>query len=122
MSAPALFLTPYERLIRDADGGFGHRLAGDLERAAADLRLMTEPLMPTIVNTYLYATTGSDEERRAAVDAWAARHHVPAGWSETSGWYCARVATDTMTVMAIAVSESEFPAPRDGSPLRGVAA
>ena len=85
------------------DGGLSARLAIAHEKTATELRNLPETLMPVAPNQYFFAMVGTAEERRAAVDAWAARHHVTATWQLGLG-YCAHVPGEiTMTAMALPV-------------------
>ena len=94
----------YANRERDADGGYTATLAVTHEKIAADLRAHTGDLMPVAADQYLFATKGTDEDRRAAIDAWAAEHHVTAGWDDQFG-YCAKVMFGPMSEVAVAVTE-----------------
>jgi hypothetical protein len=87
----------------DEDSGLAARIAVAHEKTAAELRNLPENLMATpAAPTYLFAMTGTAEERRAAVDAWAARHHVTAGWELGIG-YSARVQNGPSAWLAMAL-------------------
>ena len=86
----------------EEDGGLAGQLAADRERIAAELRNLPEPLMPAAHDQILLAMAGTAEERQAAVDAWAARHHVTATWVLGLG-YCARVPLAKSDLLAVAL-------------------
>lgn len=93
--------TPGESRQRDADGGFGLSTAIAHKLMADECHDLPENLIVASVNQYFFATLGTVEDRHAAVDAWAARHHVEAGWNTELG-YCARVFIGSSSMMAIA--------------------
>ena len=94
--------TDWQRGQHDEDGGLALQLAADRERIAAELRHLPEPLMPAAHDQILLAMAGTAGERQAAVDAWAARHHVTAGWVLGLG-YCARVPLAKSDLLAVAL-------------------
>ena len=100
--------TDRERRHHTADGGFTAALAIAHQVIAAECRDLPEGLLAAGANQYFYAVTGTIEERHAAVDAWAARHHVPAGWNSDLGYYCARVSLGASSMMAVATPVSEM--------------
>jgi hypothetical protein len=95
----------------EADGGLSARLAVAHEHAATEVRNLPENLMPATVAQHFYAMQGTAEERRAAVDAWAARHHVTAKWLPGAG-YCARVDDGPLSMIALALG-TDAPAEPD---------
>ena len=94
----------YSNQERDADGGYTATLAVYHEQIARDLRTKTGDLMPVAADQYLFAAKGTDDDRRAAVDAWAADHHVTAGWDDRFGYH-AKVMFGPMSEVAIVVRE-----------------
>jgi len=94
--------TGWQRCQHDKDGGLSARLAVAHEHAAAEVRDLPETLMPATASQHFFAMTGTPEERRAQVDAWAARHHVTAGWVPGMG-YCARVEDGPLSMIALAL-------------------
>lgn len=94
--------TPHERGLRDDDGGHAARVAIALDKAAAETRHLPERLMAHAVTAHFYAASGTAGQRRAEVDAWAARHHVKAELLPGAG-YVARVYDGALTMLAVAV-------------------
>lgn len=115
--------TDWQRRQHAADGGYAASLAVGHEKAAAVLRNLPPDLTAVATEQYAYAVTGTDEDRRAAVDAWAKAHHVPAAWHPLLG-YAARLQCGPLAVVVIAAPVSaDVPAPREDSPqLEAVAA
>jgi hypothetical protein len=105
----------------DNDGGLSATLAVDHEKIAAELRNLPEPLMPAVHGQYLFAMTGTAEERHAAVDAWAARHHVTAKWELGVG-YCARAPLGRSEMAALALPVVTGYAPEASEPELAVSA
>ena len=102
--------TGWQRCQHDKDGGLSARLAVAHEHAAAEVRDLPETLMPATASQHFFAMTGTPEERRAQVDAWAARHHVTAGWVPGMG-YCARVEDGPLSMIALALGINAPAAP-----------
>jgi len=96
-------MTPWAQAQHD-DGGYTATLAVTHEKIAADLREHAGDLMPVAADQYLFATKGTDEDRRAAIDAWAAEHHVTAGWDDRYGYH-AKVMFGPMSEVAVAVTQ-----------------
>ena len=96
--------TDWQRHQHDEDGGLSARLAIAHQHAAAEVTNLPEPLMPATVTQHFIAMQGTAEERRAAVDAWATRHHVTARWLPGAG-YCARVDDGPLSMIALALPE-----------------
>lgn len=108
--------TDYQRRQHAADGGYAASLACGHEKAAVVLRNLPETLTAVATEQYVFATLGSDEDRRAVVDAWAAAHHVKAGPVPGLG-YAARLVCGPLAVVVIAAPVSaDVPAPREDSP------
>jgi hypothetical protein len=89
---------------READGGFAASLAVAHEQVAPVLRNLPDNLIAAGGTQYLYATQGTDAERQAAVDDWAAAHHVKAGDRDGIG-YCAEVTFGPYSCMAVATPD-----------------
>ena len=100
---PNQYMTNWAQAQPDADGGFAASLASSHEQAANALRNLPDNLMAVPTDQYVFATKGTDEERRAAVDAWAAAHHVTAGYQRDR--YCAKVLLGLIPCVAIAIPE-----------------
>ena len=94
--------TDWQRCQHGKDGGLSARLAVAHQHAATEVRDLPENLMPATASQHFYALTGTPDERRAQVDAWAARHHVTAGWVPGMG-YCARVDDGPLSMVALAL-------------------
>lgn len=108
--------TDAERRQHAADGGYAASLAVGHEKAAAILRNLPPDLTAVATEQYAYAVTGTDEDRRAAVDAWARAHHVRSGMVPGLG-YAARLQCGPLAVVVIAAPVSaDVPAPREDSP------
>jgi hypothetical protein len=101
---PNQYMTDWAQAQHDADGGFAATLAAGHAKIAADLRDHAGDLMPVAADQYLFATQGTDDDRRAAVDAWAADHHVTAGWDDRFGYH-AKVMFGPMSEVAMVVRE-----------------
>jgi len=86
----------------EADGGLAARLAVAHEHAAAEVRNLPEALMAATASQHFYAMSGTAEERRAEIDAWASRHRVGAGWVPGAG-YMARVEDGPLVMIALAL-------------------
>ena len=95
--------TTWAQQQHDADGGLAASIASSHEQTANALRNLPDDLMAVTTDQYLFATKGTDEDRRAAVDAWAAAHHVTAGYRD--GRYCAKVLLGLIPCVAIAIPE-----------------
>ena len=95
--------TTWAQQQHDADGGLAASIASSHEQTANALRNLPDDLMAVTTDQYLFATKGTDEERHAAVDAWAAAHHVTAGYRD--GRYCAKVQLGLIPCVAIAIPE-----------------
>jgi len=86
----------------------GTRAAQDREDAAASLeeaaKIVRESgaLASIGHQVYLYAVDGTAGDRIAAVDAWAAGHHVQASSRPPLG-YCAKVSLGSVPVWAVAL-------------------
>lgn len=91
-----------------ADGGLTLALTVAHEKVAAVLRNLPDDLLAVPTDQYLFATKGTDEDRRASVDAWAAAHHVTAQWRDGTG-YCAKLACGPLSVVVIAAGMDAFP-------------
>lgn len=113
--------TDYQRRQHAADGGFAAALASGHERAAAVLRNLPGDLMAVAAEQYAFATQGTEGDRRAAVDAWAAAHHVTAGLRDGIG-YSARLACGPLTVTVIAAGVEAFPVTGQDAPVLEVVA
>jgi hypothetical protein len=90
----------YTRWLLGTDEDARDELAANLEEAAKLIR-EAKNLTPVSGHQFLYARAGTPEERRAAVDAWAAQNHVEAAERPDIG-YCAKVTLGPVTVMAVA--------------------
>jgi len=103
----------YTRWHRAANAAAAREdLAVSLEEAA---KLTRESSTLTAVGgtQYLWADTGTAEDRIAAIDAWATANHVTAASHPAVG-YCARVSLGTVTVWAVALPvRQDTPAGRD---------
>jgi hypothetical protein len=86
----------------EADGGLAARLAVAHEHAAAEVRNLTETLMPATAAQHFFAMQGTAEQRQAEVDAWASRHRVTAREVPGMG-YCARVEDGPLVMIALAL-------------------
>jgi hypothetical protein len=106
--------TDWQRRQHDADGGFAAALASGHERAATVLRNLPDNLLAVATTQYVFAATGYYDDRKAAVDAWAAAHHVTAGWLDGTG-YCARL-EGPLTVVVIAAGVEAFPVTGQDAP------
>lgn len=107
--------TDWQRRQHDADGGFAAALASGHERAATVLRNLPDTLLAVATEQYVYAATGYYDDRKAAVDAWAAAHHVAARWVDGTG-YCARLACGPLAVVVIAAGVEAFPVTGQDAP------
>ena len=108
--------TDYQRRQHAADGGYAASLACGHEKAAVVLRNLPDTLTAVATEQFAFATQGTDEDRRAAVDAWARAHHVPSGLVPGLG-YAARLQCGPLAVVVIAAPVSaDVPAPREDSP------
>lgn len=94
-------MTPREQTIARDDHGLTAALAVAHQLMARECHDLPENLIAAAANQYFFATTGTVEQRRAVVDAWAARHHVKAGLDDNLG-YCARVRLGLSSMLAIA--------------------
>jgi hypothetical protein len=108
--------TDHQRQQHDADGGFAASLAAGHERAATVLRNLPDDLIAVATTQFLFAVKGGYEDREAAVDAWAAAHHVEAGWVDGTG-YCARLECGPLAVVVIAAGVEAFPVTGQDAPV-----
>ena len=113
MSSP--YATSAERRAHDEDGGFTAALALAYQLLAREIKTLPAGLIAAPADQQFYATTGTIAERHAVIDAWAADHHVPAGWDEAVGMYSAkvRIGLSSMRASAVPVCEPVSPADRE---------
>ena len=91
----------------------GYKLLADFLRDDED-----GPLPPAST-VYAPVMAGSDEERMAVVDAWAALHKTSAGWDAEHHHYCAKLPFGPVSLMVYMMPD----APADREPvLAGTAA
>ena len=107
------YMTDWAQAQYDLDSGHAASLAAGHEQAAALLRNLPATLIAAGGTQYLYATQGDDAGRAAAVDTWAAAHHVTARHRDGIG-YCAELPCGAYSVMAVAISEK-----REGGDVAG---
>jgi len=118
------YATDAERRQLAADGGHGLATAIAHQVMARECHDLPETLIIAPADQQFYATTGTIEDRQAAVDTWAARHGVTAGWDGAVGMYSAKVTfgRSSMRASAVPVREPVSPVPADAPVLTGVAA
>ncbi len=104
---PNQYGTTWAQQQHDADGGLAASLASSHEQVAPVLRNLPDNLVAAGTDQYLYAIKGTDAERHAAIDAWAAAHHVTAEHREGIGYY-AKISLGAISVLAIAIPEKRL--------------
>lgn len=104
--------TEWERRQYERDHGRRAAMALGLRLAAEFTRHDESGPLPAPFTVYAPVTTGTEDERTAAVDAWAQAHHVPAGWDEDHHHYCAKLSFGPLTWMVYMMPDRrEVPAP-----------
>lgn len=69
--------------------------------------------VPPPSTVYLPVTRGSEDERIAAVDAWAAEHNVKAGWDGERHHYAAKLPFGPVSLMVYAMADVLPPVTRE---------
>ena len=76
--------------------------------AAEDMQILGVTELPDPRPYMVPVTRGTDEERKARVDAFAARHGVTAGYDDTTGTYRATVKLGLVTYVAYMITEGRL--------------
>jgi hypothetical protein len=66
--------------------------------------------VPPASTVYVPVSRGSEDERMEAVEAWAAAHHVTAGWDAGRHHYFAKLAFGPLSLMVYMLPDA-LPAP-----------
>jgi hypothetical protein len=74
--------------------------------------------VPPPTTVYVPVSKGTQDERAAAVQAWAAAHNVTAGWDEERHHYFAKLPFGPLSLMVYMLPDTlPAPAAREGAPV-----
>lgn len=92
---------------KTAAQAISHRLYAEYlyAHAAEDMKLLGLTAIPEPRPEMWPVTGGTDEDRKARVDAWAAAHHVKAATDEASGTYRAVLGFGPVKVIAYMIPD-----------------